>query len=352
MTSAGTSVIAGTGGHAIVQRTTPGQKRVTPNLFGISFGIAGVAEAWAAVGALFAAPGAVADTIWMIAAVVWVITILAYLRYTGVGQRLRADLIDPVFAPFLAVAGIVPMLLGAALAAHARTAGVTIFAIALIATIGFGGWLIGQWIVSEMTLQQWHPGYFLPTVAGGYLAATTSAELGYGSLAKLMFGYGTVSWLVLGSILLQRLFTQPRLPVPLLPTMAIEVAPPVVAGVAWFAINGGRIDGVALALAGYALLMTLVQLRLVPLYRSVPFGPSWWAFSFSYAAVFVDAIHWLSVEHTTHGQAWAYVLATIVSAAVLVLVLRTLLTLKESRFLPAAPTPAPTPTPTGETTQT
>jgi tellurite resistance protein len=324
----------------------PGAKRITPNLFGISFGIAGVAEAWAATGALFKAPTGVADTIWILAAVVWAITTVAYVRYVAVGQRLRADLLDPVFAPFLAVAAIVPMLLGTALAAHARTAGVTIFTIALIATIGFGGWLVGQWIVSDVTLAQWHPGYFLPTVAGGYLAATTSAELGYDSLAKLMFGYGTVSWLVLGSILLQRLFTQPRLPVPLLPTMAIEVAPPVVAGAAWFAINGGRIDGIALALAGYALLMTLVQLRLIPLYRGVPFGPSWWAFSFSYAAVFVDAIHWLSAEHTDQARAWAYVLAAIVSAAVLALAIRTITALARGTFLPAAPTPSPVSEPT------
>ena len=321
-------------------------KRITPNLFGISFGIAGVAEAWAAAGALFSVPSGVADTIWILVAVVWAMTLVAYLRYVGVGQRLRADLLDPVFAPFLALAAIVPMLLGAALAAHARTLGITIFTIALVVTIGFGGWLVGQWIVSDLTLAQWHPGYFLPTVAGGYLAASTSAGLGYDSLAKLMFGYGTVSWLVLGSILLQRLFTQPRLPIPLLPTMAIQVAPPVVAGVAWFAINRGRIDAVALGLAGYALLMTLVQLRLIPLYHSVPFGPSWWAFSFSYAAVFVDAIHWLSSEHTRDGRAWAYVLAAIVSAAVLVIAIRTIAALTRGTFLPAAPTTVSDPTQT------
>ena len=345
MTSAGTSVIAGSGGRAIVQRTTPGQKRVTPNLFGISFGIAGVAEAWATTAALFDAPKGIASTVWVVAALTWAITAIAYLRYVGLRGRLRADLLDPVFAPFLAVATIVPMLLGAALAADARPVGVTIFTVGLIATVSLGGWLIGQWIVSDLTLQQWHPGYFLPTVAGGYLAATASAGLGYDSLAKLMFGYGTVSWLVLGSILLQRLFTQPRLPVPLLPTMAIEVAPPVVAGNALFAINGGHITAVTLGLAGYALLMVLVQLRLIPLYRNVPFGPSWWSFSFSYAAVFVDAIAWLSAEHARQGRAWAYVLAVIVSGAVLALVGRTVVALKNDAFLPRSPVPASQPPP-------
>ena len=97
------------------------------------------------------------------------------------------------------------------------------------------------------------------------------------------------------------MFVEPRLPGPLLPTMAIQMAPPAVAGVAWFAINGDQADGLALALAGYAVLMAMVQLRLVPLFRTAPFGPAWWAFSFCYAAVFLDAIHWLSAEDVSHA---------------------------------------------------
>ena len=78
----------------------------------------------------------------------------------------------------------------------------------LIVTVALGGWLSGQWIISDLSLPQWHPGYFLPTVAGGFLAAGSSAELGYGQLARVLFGYGAICWFVLGSILLQRLLKQ------------------------------------------------------------------------------------------------------------------------------------------------
>ena len=46
-------------------------------------------------------------------------------------------------------------------------------------------------------------------------------------------------WLVVGSIILGRLFFGPRLPEALVPTLAIEVAPGAVASLAWFALNGG-----------------------------------------------------------------------------------------------------------------
>ena len=87
-----------------------------------------------------------------------------------------------------------------------------------------------------------------------------------------------------------------------MPTMAILLAPPVVAGNAWFAINGHQADGVALGLAGYAVLMATTQLGLIPAYRTVPFGAGWWSFSFPYAAAAGNAIIWLAVEHTPHQR--------------------------------------------------
>ena len=202
-------------------------------------------------------------------------TLVLYLADVRRNDRARTELLDPTFAPFVGLVGIVPMLLGVALAGYARGAGVAVFAVSMAFTVVIGGYLVGQWIVSDLSLEQWHPGYFLPTVAGGYLSAGACAVLGYRSLGTVMFGYGTVSWLVLGSILLQRMFTQPRLAGPLLPTMAIQMAPPVVAGTAWFQLNGGQIDTVALVLSGYAVLMVMVQLRLVPMFRTAPFGPGW-----------------------------------------------------------------------------
>jgi len=310
--------------------------RITPNLFGISFGVAGLAEAWSAAADLFTVPGWVATVLWLSVAALWLGTAAIYGTSVWRSHRLRAELVNPVTSPFIALALIVPMLLGAFVGQH-HVGGVVLWCAGLTTTVAFGGWISGQWILSDLNLSQWHPGYFLPTVAGGLLAAASSAQLGYRPLAEFMFGYGVICWLVLGSILLQRLFTQPLLPKALVPTMAIEVAPPVVAGIAWFSINRGKVDQFSYVLAGYAVLMVLVQFRLVHAYLTVPFGPGWWAFAFSYAAVFVDAIHWLAAEHVTHGLIWTYLLLAVVTAGMAALALRTALALSNHQFLPARP---------------
>jgi len=291
-------------------------------------------------------PGWPADIGWVFAAGLWLTVLTAYLWQLRTRRSLATELADPTFGPFVALAAIIPMLLAGALGEHARGAGQGLFIAALVLTLLLGGWLSGQWIISSATLAQWHPGYFLPTVAGGLIAAAVAAEFGYRSLAQFMFGYGTVCWIVLGSIILARLFTQPALLTPLLPTIAIELAPPVVAGSAWFLINDNRIDAVAYGAAGYALLMALVQLRLIPLYRTVPFGPGWWSFSFSYAAAIAYAIRWLAVEDVSGLHAWVAILLAVVTATVIALAIRTVLALRAGRFLP---TPAPTSSPAAQT---
>jgi tellurite resistance protein len=308
--------------------------RLTPNLFAIPFGLCGLAECWSLAQALAFVPTWPADILWVLAAGVWLGILGAYLIDVVVGGRVRTELADPTFSPFTALVFIVPMFLGLAVAGHSRALGESIFFVALALTVLIGAWLSGTWIVADMTLAQWHPGYFLPTVAGGLIGAEGSAALGNDGLARLMFGYGMTCWLVLGSIILLRLFTQPALPTALIPTVSVEVAPPVVAGAAWFQINGFQPDALALGLAGYAVLMVLIQVRLIPVYRRVPFGPGWWAFSFSYAAAFAVAIRWLAVEQAPQQRGLTYALLTVVTAGMAALVLTTVRHLMRGTFFP------------------
>jgi tellurite resistance protein len=315
----------------------PHEYRLVANIFGVSFGLAGLAQSWSTAAKLAGVPDWPGNVLWAVTAAVWLATAMAFAANLSRTTRWREQLTDPTFAPFVALAFIVPMLFGQALAAHARHIGEAVFAAGLAGVVILGGWLTSQWIVTDMPLDRWHPGYFLPTVAGGLLAAGGCAALGFAGLARLMFGYGAICWLLLGSILLLRLFTGPPLPRPLLPTMAIELAPPVVAGNAWFEINGERADTLALALAGYAALMALVQIGLVPTYARVPFSPGSWAFAFSYAAGFTVSIRWLAVQHVEHQRGFTYLLLATITTGVGLLAVRTVSALVRGSFLPSLP---------------
>ncbi|HEX4831784.1 MAG TPA: hypothetical protein VH478_11905 [Trebonia sp.] len=312
----------------------PGWRRFPPNLFAIPFGLAGLAEAWDAAGPTLRTPTAVPDAVSVIAALAWV-TLLACYGAQGTAGAL-ADFRDKTLSPFMSLAPITGMLLAVTLPAHALAAGQALVVVFLVATLAFGGLLTGEWIVARLDYDAAHPGYFLPTVAGGLVGAFCAAEVHLHGLAVASFGIGLLSWLLVGSTILNRLFFHPWLPSALVPTLAIELAPPAVAGIAYFALTGGRTDWPAQALAGYAALMVLVQVRLLPRFAALRFTPAFWAFTFSWAAIATSALEWIALRNPPGATACATLILTVITAFIGYTAGRTVLLIVRGQLL--APT--------------
>jgi tellurite resistance protein len=115
--------------------------------------------------------------------------------------------------------------------------------------------------------------------------------------------------------------------------MAIEVAPAAVSTAAWFAIHGRSIDTVTAFLAGYGMLMVLAQLRLLPAYLRLKFMPTFWAFTFSWAAVVGSAIVWLQSTQPAGYRSWQYVLAAALTAFIGAIAIRTVIALSRHQYL-------------------
>jgi tellurite resistance protein len=314
---------------------------LTANLFAACFGLAGLATAWTALMLLVHGPDWPGNALAILAALVWLVTVIGYLGNVAAQHRWKQELSDQTLGPFNSLIFIVPLLLSVPLAGQARGAGEVVFGCAAVLTVLFGAWITGDWIARDGELRRWHPGYYLPSAAGGLIAGGASAALGFVTLSHVLFGLGVGSYLLLGSIIGQRLFVVPELPKALLPTIAIELAPPVVAANSWFTINGGRVDTTAAVISGFAVLMVLAQLRLIPLYRTAPFGPAYWAFSFPAAAAVTCGVHWLAAEHVPGATGLGYALLGLLSAGFLLLAARTTVGLTRGTYFLRAPVPVP-----------
>ena len=309
--------------------------RVPPNLFGIALGIAGLALTWHAAVPVLGIPQAVPDALDVLDAVLWLVLVGAYLVQ---GPRIiLADLRDPVLSPFVSASAITAMILAAALAADAFTAGRVLVVVFLAVTIGVGGWLTGQWMTGGIHPDSLHPGYFLPTAAGGLIGASAAAQVDLHALAEASFGIGVIFWVLLSSVILKRLFTEPALPAPLIPTMAIELGVASVAGSAYFAVAGRTVGFMAYALGGYAVLMAVVQVRLIPVYRGLSFTPGFWSFAFAYAAAAGDALGWLAIARPPAATGYAIAVIALLSALVAWIAFRTVVLAVRGQLFPAWP---------------
>ena len=318
-------------------------QRIPLNLFAMPFGIAGLAEAWLTASQHGRAPIAVTNTLAALAALLWLGILLAYGRY-ALSERgaLSRDLRDLTAGPFASLALITPMMLAyESLAPYAHTAGKVVIDVFLVLVVLLGGWFTGQWIYGPTEIDKFHPGYFLPTVAGGLVASACAASVGQHRLGQVLLGLGLVCWLILGSMILARLLFRPALPPALQPTLAIEVAPPAVASLAWFTLYGGRPGLVTAILAGYGLLMVLAQIRLLPVFLRLSFASSFWAFTFSWAAVVAVVVQWNEVERPAGHVVYTYLLLAAISLLIGGVAVRTLVAARRGELLPRAAAPAP-----------
>jgi tellurite resistance protein len=306
---------------------------IPPNFFGISFGLAGLAEVWTLASRTLDVSDIVGRGLSLLAAAVWATLMVIY--FSKGPRSVQSDWQDPIVSPFLALVFIVPSLLAGELCAVALPVGrVLVIAFSSMA-IALGGWSTGQWVINDLNDDCMHPGYLLPTATGGLVGSVAASEAGLHLLAATWFGVGLISWLLVASIVLNRLFIRPRLSNALTPTLALEAGPPMIAGVAYHELHKGSIDTVAAVFGGYAILMLVLQLRLASLYVRLSFTPAFWSFTFPMAAIGLDGVVWLQTTRPTGYVAYTAIVVALITAGVVSIAIRSGVAIKRHQFFPA-----------------
>ena len=266
--------------------------------FGIVLGLAGLGNAWRAATAAWHMPAAIGETLMGTATIVWVVQVILYcLKWVYRRQDAIAEALHPVQCCFIGLGGVSTLLISLAILPYHRPAAFLLFMVGAAFTLGFAVWRTGLLWQGGRDPAATTPVLYLPTVAGGFVAAAASAAFGFPEWGQLAFGAALLSWLAIESVLVHRFYTLPEMAVALRPTFGIQLAPPAVAAVAYYAVNGGHADLGINALLGYGTLQALVLLRLLPWLLKAPFSASYWAYSFGVAALTTTPLRMIA-----HGQ--------------------------------------------------
>jgi tellurite resistance protein len=309
--------------------------RFPPTFFAIPFGLAGLAGVWHQMAGFYGTPGAVSDVLFIVAAGCWLLLVVA-----AIGSLIReprailGELRDPVLSPFWSLPSIVGMVLAVGLEPYAHGAAKVTFTVFFTATILFGGWIMGEWIIMRLDQGDFHPGYVLPTVAGSLVAAGGAGGFGLRGLGWLSFGIGIVSWLVFTSLTLDRLMLIEMVPAALVPSVTFEAAPAALAGTAYFDLHGPVPDTVSYGIAGYLVLQVLVQLRMLPVYCRLKFSPGFWSFTFPWSAIAALTLTWLHMERPAGQTAYSVLILAAASLLTAAIAARSLVAIARGQFLP------------------
>lgn len=256
--------------------------------FATVMGLAGLSLAWARAVPALGVPRWPGDAAFWAAAACYAAILTAYLlkivRHPG---AVRDELDHPVRLTFVPTAAISLLLLAAAGQDLAHPLSRALWWVGAAGQLALTLYVLSAWI-NRPTFGMQHvtPAWFIPVVG---LVAVPLAGVRYTTheVSWFFFAVGVTFWIPLLAIVLSRLFVHGQ-PVPpqLLPTLAVLIAPPAVAMLAYLRLAPDAADDPAPRLLYYvalffALLFTAQANRL----RRLPFFLSWWAYSFPLAAL-------------------------------------------------------------------
>ncbi len=152
----------------------------------------------------------------------------------------------------------------------------------------FTFYTIKFWINKNMEIQHSSPAWFIPIV-GNVLVPVSGA--GFADVNFLMYYYsiGLFFWVVLTSILINRIIFHHQLAIKFVPTLFIFIAPPAIAFVAYIKMYG-EFDMFASLLYNLALFFSFLLFFMFKNFLNLKFFISWWAFTFPLAAVTIASM--------------------------------------------------------------
>lgn len=294
-------------------------------LFAVVMGVTGLGIAWRKAAATLGAPGMVGESVLAVAALLFVAIAGLYgakaLRHPA---EVRKEFAHPVRANFFPAISIGLLLLSIAAVPYGRALATTVWGLGLAVHLILTLHLAGRWLTKPFQITHSNPAWFIPVV-GNILVPLTGVRLGHVEVSWFFFAIGVVFWVVLFTVVFYRIVFHDQMPVKIVPTLFILIAPPAVGYLSYVALTGGvQVDAFARVLIYVALFLTLLLFSMARTFLAVPFAVSWWAYTFPLDAITVAT---LEHAHLIHAPALAVlggVLLAVASAVVALVLVRTL----------------------------
>jgi len=186
----------------------------------------------------------------------------------------------------------------------------------------FSIWIMSSWINhTRYEVHHLNPAWFLPIV-GFVMVPIAGVELVDLEISWFFFSIGVIFWIVLFSLIFNRVIFHNPIPDKLIPTFFILFAPPAIAFISYVKLTGG-IDPFARILYYFSLFMFILVLFQFGKFARLKFYLSWWAYSFPLAALTLATLFMYHQNGQLFFALLGVVLLALLSGVMLFLAVRT-----------------------------
>jgi tellurite resistance protein len=268
---------------------------------------------------------------WLSAAVYAAIAVAYLAKAVTRPAALREEWAHPVRISFFPAMSIGLILLSIAALRVAPALSLPLWLVGTILHFVFTVLVMTAWINhARYQIVHLNPAWFIPVV-GNILVPIAGLSHAPADVSWFFFAIGLLFWLVLLTVVVNRLIFHNPLPARLMPTLFILIAPPAVGFLAWTNLVGG-LDPFGRLLVFSADFFFVLLLPQVATLARLPFTLSWWAYSFPLAALTIAQFTLAELTGAAFYRMTGYGLFALLAVLIAGLAARTLFGLARSEF--------------------
>jgi tellurite resistance protein len=294
------------------------------SFFAMVMGLAGLAISWEKAQSSLFLPLQLHQALTYFTGLVFVLLLGFYLlKLVRFSTAVRRELQHPIMLNFFPTISISLILLAVATLNLAPGLSRLLWIGGTALHLALTFYVLNVWIHhGKFEIHHMNPAWFIPVV-GNVLVPIAGVKLGYGEISWFSFSIGMLFWLVLLTIIFNRVLFHNPLPEKLMPTFFILIAPPAVGFIAYYNLTG-QLDPFARVLYYSGLFLTLLMLTQIARFARLRFFLSWWAYSFPLAAITLSTLLMFEITGNRFFHGLGLVFLALLTLVVTFLLYRTL----------------------------
>lgn len=300
-------------------------------MYAIVMGMSGLTITYQKAAVWLNFPHIIGNSLMYITTTIFVVVSFTYLKkYAKYKMAVKKEFNHPVRINFFAAVSISMLMLAIIFKEEHHTISAIFWYPGTLLHFYLTMHTIAFWINDNQELAHSNPAWFIPIVGNVLIPV---GGIGFASTGILMyfFSVGIFFWIILFSVILNRIIFHHQLAIKFMPTLFILIAPPAVGFIAYFKMYGA-IDTFAMILFNMALFFTLLIAFMYKNFIKIKFFISWWAFVFPIAAM---AISSMLMYHKTHDpivMILSYVMIAVVTIIISIVGYQTIIHMRKEEI--------------------
>lgn len=265
-------------------------------MFAIIMGLSGLTIVYKKASENLFFPSSVAMVLTLVTFVLFIAVFVTYvIKFFLYKDEVLKELAHPIRVNFFAASSISCLLLAIIFKNEIDALALGLFSFGAALHLFFTFYTIKYWINNNLEIQHSNPAWFIPIV-GNLIVPIAGEGFVHESFLYFYFSIGIFFWIILFSIILNRIIFHKQFAPKFMPTMFILIAPPAIGFISYIKLEG-NLDFFAHILYSLALFFTILVMVMYKNFINIKFFISWWAFTFPMAAITIATILMYKLTH-------------------------------------------------------